>query len=86
MNHPGDRAEALSPPTHQANKQTEIQEQQQLQTKHPQKGGRMLMTDAGTVNILSWISTFVNLILIALIVFLVVMWVKKKESKKIGQI
>ena len=38
----------------------------------------MLMTDAGTVNILSWISTFVNLILIALIPVLCVTWIKIK--------
>ncbi len=39
------------------------------------------MTDAGTVNILVWICTVGNLILIALIVFLIVMWVKKKDKK-----
>ena len=43
----------------------------------PEKEG-MLMTDAGTVNILSWISTFVNLILIALIPVLCVTWTKIK--------
>ena len=38
----------------------------------------MLMTDAGTVNILSWISTLVNLILIVLIPVLCVTWTKIK--------
>ena len=36
------------------------------------------MTDAGTVNMLSWISTIVNLILIALIPVLCVTWIKIK--------
>ena len=36
------------------------------------------MTDAGIVNILSWISTIVNLILIALIPVLCVTWIKIK--------
>ena len=39
------------------------------------------MTDTVSVNILAWMSTAVNIILIALIVFLVVMWIKKKDRK-----
>ena len=40
----------------------------------------MLMTDTGTVNTLAWLTTIGNIILIALIIFLVVMWVKKKDK------
>ena len=40
-----------------------------------------LMTDAITVNILAGLTTVVNLILYALIVFLVVMWIKKKDRQ-----
>lgn len=36
------------------------------------------MTDAGIVNILAWISTFVNFILIALAPVLCVTWTKIK--------
>lgn len=39
------------------------------------------MTGANTVSILSWISVTVNLILIALIVFLVVSWIRKTDSR-----
>ncbi|QTE73986.1 hypothetical protein JS518_14000 [Clostridiales bacterium FE2010] len=39
------------------------------------------MTDTVSVNILAWMCTAVNIILIALIVFLVVMWIKKKDRK-----
>ena len=35
------------------------------------------MTDTNTVSILAGLSSVVNIILIALIVFLVVMWVRK---------
>ena len=38
----------------------------------------MPMTDAGTVNTLAWISTFVNLVLIVLIPVLCVTWTKIK--------
>ena len=38
------------------------------------------MTDTVSVNILAWMCTAVNIILIALIVFLVVMWIKKKDK------
>lgn len=38
------------------------------------------MTGADTVSVLSWISFSVNLILIALIVFLCVMWIRTKKS------
>ena len=40
-----------------------------------------LMTDASTVNILAGLTTVVNLILYALIVFLVVMLIKKIDSR-----
>ena len=40
-----------------------------------------LMTDAITVNILAGLTTVVNLILYALIVFLVVMLIKKIDSR-----
>ena len=40
-----------------------------------------LMTDTNTVNLLAWFSTVVNVILIALIVFLVVMLIKKIDSR-----
>ena len=39
------------------------------------------MTDTVSVNILAWMCTAVNIILIALIVFLVVMWIKKKDRQ-----
>ena len=39
------------------------------------------MTDADTVNTLAWLTTVGNIILYALIIFLVVMWVKKKDRK-----
>ena len=39
------------------------------------------MTDTVSVNILAWMCTAVNIILIALIVFLVVMWIKKIDSR-----
>ena len=39
------------------------------------------MTDVGTVNILASLSTIGNIILYALIAFLIVMWVKKKDKK-----
>ena len=39
------------------------------------------MTDTVSVNILAWMSTAANIILIALIIFLVVMWVKKKDRQ-----
>ena len=38
------------------------------------------MTDTGTVSILAWLTTVGNIILYALIIFLVVMWVKKKDK------
>ena len=41
----------------------------------------MPMTDADTVNTLAWLTTVGNIILYALIIFLVVMWVKKKDRK-----
>ena len=40
-----------------------------------------LMTDTNTVSLLAGLSTVVNVILIALIVFLVVMWIKTKDSQ-----
>lgn len=40
----------------------------------------MPMTDTGTVNTLAWLTTVGNIILYALIIFLVVMWVKKKDK------
>ena len=43
------------------------------------KGG-MPMTDVGAVNILASLSTIGNIILYALIAFLIVMWVKKKDK------
>ncbi len=86
MNHPGDRAKALS----LFHKQTENRKR----TIHPQqnhgmirlyiqstKGGGMPMTDTVSVTILTWMCTAANIILIALIVFLVVMWIKKKDRK-----
>ena len=39
------------------------------------------MTDTNTVSLLAGLSTVVNVILIALIVFLVVMWIKTKDSQ-----
>ena len=39
------------------------------------------MTDTVSVNILAWMSTAANIILIALIVFLVMMWIKKKDRQ-----
>ncbi len=38
------------------------------------------MTDTVSVTILTWMCTAANIILIALIVFLVVMWIKKKDK------
>ena len=38
------------------------------------------MTDTVSVTILTWLCTAANIILIALIIFLVVMWVKKKDK------
>ena len=40
----------------------------------------MPMTDVSTVNILASLSTIGNIILYALIIFLIVMWVKKKDK------
>ncbi len=39
------------------------------------------MTDTGTVSILAWLTTVGNIILYALIIFVIVMWVKKKDRK-----
>ena len=39
------------------------------------------MTDTVSVTILTWLCTAANIILIALIIFLVVMWVKKKDRQ-----
>ncbi|QUC66362.1 hypothetical protein [Aristaeella hokkaidonensis] len=39
------------------------------------------MTDTGTVNTLAWLTTVGNIILYALIIFLVVMWVKQKDRQ-----
>ena len=49
--------------------------------KQRPKGGGMPMTDTGTVSILAWLTTVGNIILYALIIFLVVMWVKKKDRQ-----
>lgn len=38
------------------------------------------MTDTVSVNILAWMCTAANIILIALIIFVIVMWVKKKDK------
>ena len=78
MNHPGDRAKALSPIHIKQTSKQKYKNNSNYKPNTPKKGGRMLMTDAGTVNILSWISTFVNLILIALIPVLCVTWTKIK--------
>ena len=39
------------------------------------------MTDTVSVNILAWMCTAVNIILIALIIFVIVTWVKQKDRK-----
>ncbi|QTE70053.1 hypothetical protein JRC49_09560 [Clostridiales bacterium FE2011] len=39
------------------------------------------MTDADTVNTLAWLTTVGNIILYALIIFVIVMWVKQKDRK-----
>ena len=41
----------------------------------------MLVIDVNTVNILGWLTTVVNIILYALIIFVIVMWVKQKDRK-----
>lgn len=41
----------------------------------------MLVIDVNTVNILGWLTTVVNIILYALIIFVIVTWVKQKDRK-----
>ena len=39
------------------------------------------MTDTNTVSLLAGLSSVVNIILYALIIFVIVMWVKQKDRK-----
>ena len=51
-----------------------------IRSIYKKRKGGMPMTDVGTVNILASLSTIGNIILYALIIFLIVMWVKKKDK------